>query len=320
VRLPQSWIDALRCPATGSSLTLVGDYLEAGVGNHRYPIVDGVPIMLVGEPSLFELDGGAPAASRGRAGRLLDRWVPSGSRNVRAGEFIRLLRTLLVAGWEPGDPSRRVLVVGGATLGAGLGDGVLEHPALEVIATDVYIGPQTQLVCDGHDLPFQDNSFDAAICQAVLQYVLAPERVVSEIHRVLVPGGLVYSDVPFMQQVHGGPLDFTRFTLLGHRRLFRCFDEIRSGAVCGPAMALSWSIRYFGYALAGNSRMARAILDRAVRLVTFWLPYLDEFLARRPAGMDGASATGFLGRRRETPIPDSEIVASYRGATSSGYG
>ena len=39
--------------------------------------------------------------------------------------------------------------------------------------------------------------------------------------------------------------DFTRFTHLGHRRLFRRFEEIESGAVCGPGMTLAWSYTYF---------------------------------------------------------------------------
>jgi hypothetical protein len=47
--------------------------------------------------------------------------------------------------------------------------------------------------------------------------------------------------------------------------------------------------------------------------VTFWLKYVDEFLARRPAALDAASGTYFLGRRRETAVPDRDIVSSYRG-------
>jgi len=316
----RSLIGILRCPVTKSSLTLVGDHLQAGEGNHRYPIVDGVPVLLVEELSLFELDDPtAPTPPHRRLESLknrVDRSVPSDSRNVGASEFVSLLIGLLVRGWKDGDPNRRLLIVGGATLGEGLGSGVLEHPALDVVPADLYAAPHTDVVCDGHDLPFHDDAFDAVICQAVLQYVLDPARVVSEIHRVLVEGGLVYSDVPFIQQVQGGALDFSRFTYLGHRRLFRYFDEIDGGAVGGPGMALAWSVRHFAYALAGNSRTARGVLDRLVRLVTFWLPRLDRFLARRPAGKDAASATGFLGRRRKTPIPDREIVASYQGALS----
>ena len=57
--------------------------------------------------------------------------------------------------------------------------------------------------------------------------------------------GVVYAETPFMQQVHMGPYDFTRFTHSGHRRLFRRFEEVESGAVCGPGMALAWAYQYF---------------------------------------------------------------------------
>ena len=50
-----------------------------------------------------------------------------------------------------------------------------------------------------------------------------------EIYRVLKSDGIVYIETPFMQQVHGGKYDFTRFTYLGHRRLFARFQEIESG-------------------------------------------------------------------------------------------
>ena len=146
----------------------------------------------------------------------------------------------------------RVLVVGRATAGIGF-QALLEDPDVECVETDVTFSDRTQIICDAHDLPFADSTFDAVVCQAVLEHVLDPIRVVSEIHRVLVDGGLVYSEIPFMQQVHGGKYDFTRFTLLGHRRLYRCFDEVRSGAQGGPGMALAWSLWYFMRALAPSA-------------------------------------------------------------------
>jgi hypothetical protein len=51
-------------------------------------------------------------------------------------------------------------------------------------------------------------------------------RVASEIHRLLKSGGFVYSEIPFMQQVHEGAYDFTRYTLVGHRALFRALDDL----------------------------------------------------------------------------------------------
>ena len=145
------------------------------------------------------------------------------------------------------------------------------------------------------------------ICQAVLEHVVDPPRVVSEIHRVLAPGALVYAEIPFMQQVHEGAYDLTRYTYVGLRRLFRGFDEVAAGAVCGPAMALAWSLRYLAVTLTGR-RAAQL-----VPLLTFWLPRLDRWLIDRPAALDAASSIGFLGRRREQPLADAEIVGAYRG-------
>ena len=122
---------------------------------------------------------------------------------------------------------------------------MLADPDITFVETDVYFGGRVNVVADGHDLPFIDGMFDAVICQAVLEHVLDPYRCVDEIHRVLKPAGLVYAETPFMQQVHGGPYDFTRFSLLGHRRLFRNFEQELAGTACGPGMALAWAVWYF---------------------------------------------------------------------------
>jgi hypothetical protein len=80
-------------------------------------------------------------------------------------------------------------------------------------------------------------------------------------------------------------------------------------------MAMLWSVEYFVRAFAGESRLLAAICERAVALAGFWLRYPDDFLVRRPGGIDAASATYFLGTRRETPVPDRLIVAGFRGVS-----
>jgi len=42
----------LRCPLTRSPLHQEGDYLVAEVGGLRYPVRDGIPVMLVEEAKL----------------------------------------------------------------------------------------------------------------------------------------------------------------------------------------------------------------------------------------------------------------------------
>jgi SAM-dependent methyltransferase len=301
----------LRCPATGEPLTWEGDHVFSE--SRSYPVVGGVPILVADEKSLFAVADYTSEAARARPGGTLRRIraaLPSTGRNLAAHENLaRLAQLVLAFGVE----RPRVLVVGGGSAGEGM-DTLIDNPGIDLIETDVYIGLRTEIVCDGHDLPFLDGSFDAVVCQAVLEHVLDPHRVADEVHRVLKPEGLVYSEIPFMQQVHEGAYDFTRFTHLGHRRLFRCFDEIDSGVAGGPGMALAWSARYFATAFVKGSPVLRAAVDTLVSLLTFWLTYLDSFLAARPGALDAASGTFFLGRRRSSPIADGDIIASYKGA------
>ena len=48
------------------------------------------------------------------------------------------------------------------------------------------------IVCNIEHLPFIQESIDIVINKAVLEHVPCPEAIVSEIKRVLKPGGLVY--------------------------------------------------------------------------------------------------------------------------------
>jgi len=165
----------------------------------------------------------------------------------------------------------------------------------------------------GHDLPFADASFDAAILQAVLEHVADPYRCVEEIHRVLRPAGLVYAETPFMQQVHGGCYDFTRFTDLGHRRLFRRFAEIERGAGGGTGMAMAWSYQYFLLSFVRSHGM-RLFLQAFAGCTAFWLKYFDAWLIDRPGTQDAAAAYFFLGQRSDENLSDRTLLASYRGA------
>jgi SAM-dependent methyltransferase len=317
-----SLLPLLRCPASGEELILDDGWLTTNNGYPRYPVVAGVPFLICKERSLFDPQpptGDRPAHTRRRLGRTLQVAVqrvakarPTISANVAAHDNYRELLRLLTPedGSEHG--RKRVLVIGSGSAAVGM-EALIESPAIDVVETDVVAGPRIRVVCDGHDLPFAAGSYDAVVCQAVLSHVVDPERVVGEIHRVLADGGLVYSETSFLQQVCEEGHDFTRWTHLGHRRLFRCFDELRSGAQCGPGMSLAWAIRGFALAFLGRSWLARAAVDRLVSLSTFWLKYLDPFLVERPGGIDAASGTFFLGRRREHPVPDCEIIAGFRG-------
>jgi SAM-dependent methyltransferase len=304
----------LRCPETGAAVAWAGDALVTAGGERSYPLLEGVPILVAESRSLF-----SPADVRGRAGAgaglrggLRRRLTSSPASRANFERLARLLR----GRWREGDDPLLVLVVGGGILGFGA-EALLDRPWIELVDTDVYIGPRTRVVCDAHDLPFADGAFAAVVCQAVLEHVADPVRVVAELHRVLADDGLLYSEIPFMQQVHEGAYDFTRWTLTGHRRLLRDFGEISAGAVGGPGESLAWSLRYLALALAGESAVARRILGQLTLVATLPLRALDRLLRDRPAALDGASGTFFLGRARGQPRSDADIVAAHRGAIAS---
>lgn len=58
--------------------------------------------------------------------------------------------------------------------------------------------PADQLsVADGTQLPFRDRSFDFVLLVDVLEHTDYPQRIVSEVQRLLAPGGIVIATVPW---------------------------------------------------------------------------------------------------------------------------
>lgn len=300
----------LQDPDTGEALSLIGDRLESSSGR-RFPVVDGVPILLP-EDSLFTPPHGREHASRGLKSRVRGLLPPVTLALGSAERYARLVELLRAQ-----TDCARVLVIGGGRSGQGMAP-LTTAPDITLVESDVYLGPRTNIVCDAHRLPFADNSFDAFVAQAVLEHVADPTVVVTEAARVLKPGGLAYAEIPFIQQVHEGAYDFTRFTLAGHRRLFRWFDELDAGVLSGPASALAWSFRYFLRSFPRQSSKARAVLDLIALIAMSWLPQFDRLLIDRPGAEDAACATYFLGRLRSTPCSDAEIVGRYNGGQRRG--
>ena len=201
----------------------------------------------------------------------------------------------------------KILIIGGATVGTGAG-AIYDDPDIEVIGSDIYRSDLTHIVAEGHQLPIADQTVQGVWIQAVLEHVLEPHVVATEIHRVLAPGGLVYAETPFMQQVHEGAYDFTRFTLSGHRWLFRGFEEIGTGFLRGPGTVMLWSIRYLVAGLFGTWKAGTA-----AAVAFFWLRFLDR-LARPRFAADGPGGVFFLGRRSERELAPRDIISFYKGA------
>jgi SAM-dependent methyltransferase len=298
----------LRCPVTHEELVFQPDgSVYACSSGNRYACVEDTPVLIDFERSVIDRDGlmqtqAASSIHRPRYGatafakKLLSPPKPMTRRNVN-----RVIAELE----EKPDPL--VLVIGGGTVGQGM-EPLYDHASIKVIAFDIYRTDRTQFVADAHAIPVADGAVDAVVIQAVLEHVLRPEMVVQEIWRVLRPGGLVYAETPFLQQVHEGPYDFTRFTESGHRYLFRRFEMVESGTTAGPGTQLLWSLDYFTRSLF-RSRAA----GKAVKGMFFWLQSLDRFMPDEFAS-DSASGVFFMGRKSDVELSPKQIIDFYRGA------
>lgn len=115
-----------------------------------------------------------------------------------------------------------------------------------------------------------------------------------------------------MQQVHAKQYDFTRFTDLGHRRLFRQFEEIARGPCCGPGMALAWAYTYFLMSFASSNFLKRCLRVFA-HMTSLWLKYFDFYLVKKPGSYHAASGYFFLRKKEGTCISDRDLIREYRG-------
>lgn len=73
---------------------------------------------------------------------------------------------------------------------------------------------------DGQQLPFKNEMFDTIISIDVLEHVPNPEKFVSEMFRVIKPGGKVILSTPFFFYLHEEPFDFFRFSKYGLKTIF----------------------------------------------------------------------------------------------------
>lgn len=273
----------LRCPKDRGALAENGESLRCGHCGAAYPVVGGVPILINDASSVFAigdyLDGaGYEGNSYGcdweRAGPVR-RWVHRTLRRIgdTPSNIRRFGNSDAFAEVRRSHARPRVLVVGAGGVRYGAEDD-------EVVHTDVAFAAHVQVIADAHDLPFPDQDFDLVLAVAVLEHVADPQRCVGEFWRVLKSDGCVFATTPFLQPVHMGAYDFTRFTPLGHRRLFRHFDEIRRGcghggwkhgrlgAFCRPGVDLGparlAALRAPGRAPdAGSAPQARSVAGRS---------------------------------------------------------
>ncbi len=73
---------------------------------------------------------------------------------------------------------------------------------------------------DGETFPFKDSEIDSLVFFEVLEHVFNPDQFLSEIGRVVKPGGTMVVTIPFIWGEHEQPYDFARYSSFGLKHLF----------------------------------------------------------------------------------------------------
>lgn len=87
------------------------------------------------------------------------------------------------------------------------------------------ISAGADLICDAENLTLANDSFGAVLCLEVMEHTTSPAALLSEIRRVLQPGGRLLLTVPFVFEIHD-TRDYYRFTHMGLAYLLRDFSEV----------------------------------------------------------------------------------------------
>jgi SAM-dependent methyltransferase len=151
------------------------------------------------------------------------------------------------------------------------------------------------VVADVTQIPFCDGAFDSALCTEVLEHLPEPGRCLSEIHRVVKPGGSVFFTVPMTVHTHSEPYDFYRYTAFGLRYLLEKHGfEITTLRRLGGVVSVMASRGINLGCEAMSDRLDRSALKRIRRqlvmplaaggsLALYWLSRLMDGIEPRDA-------------------------------------
>lgn len=97
---------------------------------------------------------------------------------------------------------------------------------LDYLTADLY-SEKSMVNMDLCDIQFADNSFDAIICNHVLEHIVDDRRALSELYRVLKPGGWVILQVPISLSLEATYEDCSVTTTSAREQAFGQADHVR---------------------------------------------------------------------------------------------
>jgi SAM-dependent methyltransferase len=120
---------------------------------------------------------------------------------------------------------------------------------------------------DGHSFPFEDAQFQSILCNQVLEHVFNPSEFLTEVRRVLQPGGRILLTVPFVWDEHEQPYDYARYSSFGLKSLLQQhrFRIVRHTKLLTDVSIFSQlTIAYLYKVTLSRNKYANALMTAAV--------------------------------------------------------
>ncbi len=156
-----------------------------------------------------------------------------------------------------------------------------------VVEVEYAIFRHTDIVADSHDLPFDDDVFEAIVVLNAFEHYRDPRRVAAELHRVLKPGGKLLIVTAFMQPLHEKPWHFYNCTRYGLEDWFAAFNA--ETIEVSPSLSPNFTIGWVGSEVEAALRAENGADTAEAFLETTMRDIISPF--RDPAQRDGRTWT-----------------------------
>jgi SAM-dependent methyltransferase len=168
------------------------------------------------------------------------------------------------------------LPAGARVLDAGAGDcryrghfDLARYESADFLQVDKHYA-QVDYVCRLESIPVEAQRYELVLLTQVMEHLPEPLAVLTELHRVLKPGGTLWLTAPLFYPEHEAPYDFYRYTQFAYRHLL--------GEAGFHIERLEWLDGYFA--------TASFQLDRAAT----WLPRRPSAFGRGRTALATAAA------------------------------
>ena len=304
--------DILACPKCKSSPT-IGKTVFCPKCGSNYPIMDDVPIMhlinkkkkiekeILRAKSRYNLTSFSESINKEQGKRFLlsSQYNNPGEKRALPSYIHKIGKKL----YPPAPALNRIITEkrellvnrfkNGLMLNIGSGNSFI-HERFINLDLDLLAG--VNVVGNGENLPFLDETFDLIINQAVLEHVKRPKKIVNEMYRVLKRGGYIYIECPFLQEYHAFPLDFQRYTLTGLENLLSDFQRIESGVCAGPSATFGRIFREYCASFSDN-----LYIHQLLKILAGWfifpIRYLDLYLNKKKYAHVIAMGLYYIGKK-----------------------